>query len=568
LTINLLLCTINLIVQRQNGGTFPLNITSLIAHNRSSLAERYRLGDSEISELFGKHPSHEQHWVERAAQLDESAGNRASLTHVAEALRSYQALLPYYAESALSLEKLAQPGCLTVVGGQQAGLFGGALLIYYKAISVIQTAREAERRLGRPVVPVFWIAGEDHDFDEANHVNIQSAEGGIRRIRIERPEGPRQAVSRTSLTAQQWEAALQDLAVQLPDTEYKQGLLDRLQSHIKDAPSLSLAFARLLADWFGSQGLVLLDADDPSLRALEGPMFRELIERNDELESALKVGEGDVLRRGFKLQAETAAGSANLFLHHEQGRLLLHKEKDSFIDRKGNVSCTREQLLELTEQGSEQLSTNALTRPLMQDYVLPVLAAVLGPSELAYWGILGPAFRTFGLSMPLLIPRQSFTYLETNITKLLDKYSISYEQAIHDWEAQRAAWLNEQDEWNLEEQFKHIKQQFQDLYRPIMGTVSSLQPGLAQLTERNRDKIMEQITYLESKSMDAIAKQHEASLRQWDRIHQSLIPLDKPQERVYGTIHFWNRYGPEWLALWAEVPYDMTGGQRVVEGLS
>ncbi|WP_217598098.1 bacillithiol biosynthesis BshC, partial [Cohnella sp. GbtcB17] len=84
-------------------------------------------------------------------------------------------------------------------------------------------------------------------------------------IRIERPDGPRLAVSRTSLTAQQWDAALQELASQLPDTEFKPALLERLQSHITDTPSLSLAFARLLADWFGSQGLVLLDADDPNL---------------------------------------------------------------------------------------------------------------------------------------------------------------------------------------------------------------------------------------------------------------------------------------------------------------
>lgn len=545
-----------------------MNIISIAETNPTSLAERYRLGDSVVSELFGKHPSNDENWAERAAFLDQTTGSRASLKRVSEALRSYQALLPAYPESALSLEKLDQPNSLVIVGGQQAGLFGGALLIFYKALSVIQAAREAERKLGRPVVPLFWIAGEDHDFDEANHVNIQSSEGGIRRVRIERPEGPRLAVSRTRLSGEQWDAALQELAAQLPDTEFKQGLLERLQSHVKDSPSLSLAFARLLADWFGSQGLVLLDADDPNLRALEGPMFRELIVRNDKLEAALKQGEQHVLSRGFKLQAETTDGSANLFLHHEQGRLLLHKDKESFIDRKGNVSYTCEQMLELTESTPDRLSTNALTRPLMQDYLLPVLGAVLGPSELAYWGILGQAFEEFGLSMPILIPRQSFIYLEANIAKLLDKYALSVEEAMSDLDQRRADWLGKQDEWNIEEQFEQAKSQFKQLYAPIMDTVSSVQPGLASLAVSNRDKILEQITYLESRSIDAIAKQHEASLRQWDRIRLSFSPLDKPQERVYGTVHFLNRYGPDWLALWADVPYETTGGNRLVEGLT
>ncbi|WP_256760228.1 bacillithiol biosynthesis cysteine-adding enzyme BshC [Cohnella sp. WQ 127256] len=545
-----------------------MNISSLKDSNPSSLAERYRFGDSEVNELFGKHPSHDASWLDRAVHLDKTVEDRADMKQVAAVLRKYQAKLPNYEEAQKSLHKLEQSNCLVVVGGQQAGLFGGALLIFYKALSVIQTARDAEKRLGRPVVPLFWIAGEDHDYDEANHVNIQAAEGGIRRIRIERPEGPRLAVSRTPLTSQQWDLALQELAAQLPDTEFKPALLERLQSHVTDAPTLSLAFARLLADWFGNQGLVLLDADDPDLRELEAPMFRELTVRNDDLEAALKIGEDQVLSRGFKLQAEVTPGSANLFLHHEQGRLLLHKDKDNFVDRRGHVSMSHQQMLDLMAKSPDCLSTNALTRPLMQDYILPVLAAVLGPSELAYWGILSPAFKEFGMSMPLLIPRQSFVYLESNITKLLDKYSLTVEQVLTDWESQRAEWLGKQDEWHLDEQFELVRKQFTELYEPVMNTVSSLKPGLATMAQRNLEKILEQMTFLESRSMDAISKQHEASLRQWDRIQLSLSPMAKPQERVYGTIHFLNRYGREWLALWADVPYVVTGGQRLVEGLT
>jgi len=544
-----------------------LNITSFNESDSSSLAERYRLGDSQVCELFGSHPSRERAWTDRAAWLDANVNNRASLKQIAGVVRKYHRGLPSSKETENSLAKLEQENCLVVVGGQQAGLFGGALLIYYKALSVIQAAREAERRLSRPVVPLFWIAGEDHDFDEANHVNVQVASGEVRRVRIERPDGPRLAVTRTPITEEQWAAALQDLAEQLPDTEFKPRLLERLQSHVADAPSLSLAFARLLADWFGDMGLVLLDADDPELRALEGPMFRELMLRNDDLAAALKTGESLVSEMGFKLQAETTPGSANLFLHHEQGRLLLHKDKDSFTDRRGNVSYTCGEMLDLTATRPDLLSTNALTRPLMQDFVLPVLAAVLGPSEIAYWGILGPAFREFGMSMPILLPRQSFTYIEPAVVKLLNKYSLTVEEAIVDWESRRAEWLGKQDEWRLEERFRDVQERFRELYAPLMDIVSKVHPGMAGLAVSNRDKILEQIAYLETRSTDAIAKRHEASLRQWDRIRQSLSPLDKPQERLYGTVHFWNRYGPDWLKLWREVPFDEQGGHRLVEGM-
>jgi bacillithiol biosynthesis cysteine-adding enzyme BshC len=518
--------------------------------------------------LFGAHPLREEDWLRRAQWLDRCDAPRASRVEVAKALRRYHEAAGMHPEVSRSLERLERSDCLVVVGGQQAGLFGGALLIYYKAWTVIQTARMAERRLGRPVVPVFWIAGEDHDFDEANHVFVQAEDGSPRRVRLQRPAGPRLAVSRTVLGPDDWERALEELAGTLPDTEFKADLIGRLRGHLSDSPTLSLAFARLLAEWFGADGLVLLDADDPQLRRIESPMFRALIERNAELEQALAAGERAVEALGLPLQAETAPGSANLFLHHDSGRLLLSREEDRFFDRKGAISLSRQELLRMTEEQPDRLSTNALTRPLMQDFLLPVLAAVLGPSELAYWGILGPAFEAYGFRMPVLVPRSAYTYVEPSIRKLLDKYSLSPEQAMAEWEARRAAWLSAQDQWDLESMFRKAKEQFVNLYAPVIETVSALQPGMAKLSESNRDRILEQIAYLENRSKDALASRHEASLKQWERIRSSLTPGGKPQERVYGTIHFWNRYGPDWLALWRDVPAEVGGSHRLVEGFS
>ncbi|MDB4866825.1 MAG: bshC [Cohnella sp.] len=547
------------------GGNGPLKVISLHEPILPSLAERYRRQDPQITALFGGHPLREEDWRKRAGWLDRESPIRADRAQVVGALKAYQNKLSMHPAVKRSLDLLAKPDSLVVVGGQQAGLFGGALLIFYKALTVIQTARHAEQMLARPVVPVFWIAGEDHDFDEANHVHVQTADGNVRRIRIDRPDGSRLAVSRTRLTPAHWESALAELEANLPDTEFKPGLLDSLRSHTADSPTLSLAFSRLLAGWFGPEGLVLLDADDPELRAAEGAMFRELIDRNDELEEALGRGEKSVTGLGLPLQAETAPGSANLFLHHEEGRLLLYKENGRFVDRKGYVSLDRDELLALTEQSPDRLSTNALTRPLMQDFLFPVVATVLGPSELAYWGVLGPAFQTVGLGMPLLVPRQSFTYVEHQVSKLLDKFALSPEQAMAEWEERKAQWLSAQDQWDLEGKFRTAREQFLTLYAPVMETVSAFQPGLAKLSESNRDKILEQIAYLETRSLDALSKQHEASLRQWDRIHSSLTPGGKDQERVYGTLHFWNRYGPDWLVGWKDIPYDGSGGFRLVE---
>lgn len=503
--------------------------------------------------------------------MDAASALRADRGGVVEALRRYQARLPAHSEAGASLDRLADPRALVVTGGQQAGLFGGAMLIFYKALSVIRTARHAERLLGRPVVPVFWIAGEDHDFDEAGEVYVESGAAGVGRIRLERPPGPRRAVSRTPLDDALWQRALKELARQLPDSAFKPALLARLVEHAADAPTLTLAFARLLADWFGGQGLVLLDADDPTLRACEGPMFRRLIEGNSRLEEALQAGERAVAARGFPLQAESAAACANLFVHHEQGRLLLYRRGDRYADRRGAAAYGGGELLELADRAPELLSTNALSRPLMQEYALPVLAAVLGPSELAYWASLGPAFSAFGMQMPLLVPRQSFTYVEPGVGKLLERFGLAPERAIAEWESRKAEWLRMQsagDETELNRRFRETKRQMTELYEALVAAVAAGEPGLTGLAERNRDIIAGQLAFLELRVRQAADKRHESSLAMWDRIGRSLCPLGKPQERIYGAVHFWNRYGPEWLKMWLDVPYEPSGGHWLVKGFA
>ncbi|MCC3372845.1 bacillithiol biosynthesis cysteine-adding enzyme BshC [Cohnella sp. REN36] len=550
-----------------------MNVYPLQGLSAPSLAEQYRSGDTGTRRLFGAHPGEIADWRRRAEDLDGLADRRADRKALGAALRTYQALLSPHDRALESISLLERDGTLAVVGGQQAGLFGGALLIVYKALTVVQTARHAERLLGRPVVPVFWIAGEDHDFDEANHVYVEGnpifageADGQSMRLRLDRPEGPRHAVSRTSLSASDWDVAVSALARALPDTEFKPALLRQISRHLEDAPTLTLAFARLLSDWFGRDGLILLDSDDPALRRLESPMFREMVDRNEAISAAIAEGEERVKALGYPLQAESSPEIANLFLHLEQGRTLLYRREEGFQDRRGEVSIDRDELLRWTEESPERFSNNALTRPLMQEYLLPVLATVLGPAEIAYWGVLGPSFELFGLRLPLLVPRQSFTYLEPSIAKLLAKYKLTAEELILQGDARKAEWLAAQDRWDLEAKFASVREAFDRLYAPLLETVSAVQPGMDRLGERNRSKILEQIAYLEQQTTGALAKRHEDALRQWDRMMGSLWPQGKPQERVLGGIHFANRYGPGWLDSLREVPFDVTGGHRLLEG--
>ncbi|QAY68312.1 bacillithiol biosynthesis cysteine-adding enzyme BshC [Paenibacillus protaetiae] len=522
--------------------------------------------DSNVDSLYGYHPERDEDWSRRLKRLQDHPGSRADASDVAKVLRTYNEKHHAHPNAMLAIKSIAE-GAPVIVGGQQAGLWTGPIMVIHKAITIIQAARFASQKLGTAVVPVFWIAGEDHDWDEANHAYVMAADQSLRKLTVQRPEGPRTAVSRTVLDESSWAAALEELEQSLPHSEFKEGMLQQLKQAAEGANTLSDSFARILGYLFGEQGLVLIDADDAGLRKLESPMFTRLIERNDELEQAYAGTAEQMKQLGYPLQADVVAGSANLFVFQQDNgneRTLLHKRDGLFQDRKGVVSWTKEELLALAADRPEQLSNNVLTRPLMQDYVFPVLATVLGPGEIAYWGTTGEAFRTLGMEMPIILPRLSFTLVEGTIDKHMAKYELSFEDVVKRFDERKEAWLKEQDQLSIEEKFAAAKQAFNDLYEPIVSLAASVQQGLAKLGETNRQKIVEQIEYLESKTKDAFSKQYEASIRQLDRIYSTLCPEGKPQERVVNCTVYWNRFGQDIIGKLLELPFDRSGTHRIV----
>ncbi|MWC27453.1 bacillithiol biosynthesis cysteine-adding enzyme BshC [Paenibacillus sp. MMS18-CY102] len=536
------------------------------------LSEAYgKRTDSRLDSLLHSgHPSVKQAWLARAERLDQSAGMRVPASNAAEALRSYNARIGMSPETESQLDVIEQ-GAYVVVGGQQAGLWTGPLLVIHKAVTVISAAKHASSILGKPVVPVFWIAGEDHDWDEANHIAV-SSEQGVRKLAVARPEGPRTSVSRTALGLEAWEAAISDLEGQLSGSEFKEPMLEKLRSWIGEGVTLSDVFARILAWLFGKEGLVLLEADDAALRRVESPMFRRMLSDNDALEAAYAEAGKQVQALGYSTQAAAVPGCANLFLFRPESqgagqagdRVLLYKRDGGFTDKKGEAFWSSDELLALAESNPEQFSNNVLTRPIMQDYVLPVLGAVLGPGEIAYWAQTGEAFRRCGMEMPILVPRMSFTLVEGTVAKHMDKYGLTFEDVAVRFEERKQAWLAEQDRFDIANRFAEVKREFTALYEPVVELAAEVQAGLKALGTTNMNKIVEQIAFLEARTTDAFRKSNEASIRHWDRIGAALWPAGKPQERVLNMTAYWNRYGSSWLEKLLELPYDPNGGHRIV----
>ncbi|MDO3409202.1 bacillithiol biosynthesis cysteine-adding enzyme BshC [Saccharibacillus sp. CPCC 101409] len=501
----------------------------------------------------------------RADWLDSAERPRADRRALFGVLEAYNGKYNAHPAVKESLERLKDERTLVVAGGQQSGLFTGSLLVVYKAATIIHAAREASRRLEREVVPVFWIAGEDHDWDEADHTYVLTPELDVRRLRMEAWHDGKSSVSEIAVSPERWEEAVAELESLLPDTEFKGEVLEMLWSELPDSVSLSAGFARLIGRLFGRYGLILVDSADPALRAVEQPMFRQLIERNDEFESAYLTAARRIEDSGYEQQAQAVEGGANLFYVHEGQRLLLFKQDGKFADRRGTVILTKEELLERLERCPECFSNNVLTRPLMQDYLFPVLSAVLGLGEVAYWAGTLDGFKAAGMQMPILQPRMSFTLLEPPVRKHMEHYGLSFDDVMERFDERREAWLAEQDKLGMDDRFEAAKAEFERLYAPVIERLGELQPGLTRLGETNRSKIIDQISFLQGKTKQTIERQNEAELRRWERIVKTLFPLDRPQERVYTVFYVLNRCGLEWIEELMAIEPDLTGGHRIVE---
>ncbi|MEK8215629.1 MULTISPECIES: bacillithiol biosynthesis cysteine-adding enzyme BshC [unclassified Paenibacillus] len=530
----------------------------------SALARDYIERYEQVSNLYGGDFRDEEGRRRRAEWLDGSEQARADRADVAACLRSYNAVHNPHEAVQASLALLEQPGTLVVTGGQQSGLFTGPLFVVYKALTTIQAAKEAAVQLGRPVVPLFWIAGEDHDWDEVNHTFVLNRTGEITRIKLDKAEGPRSSVSDIKVEESGWEQVIAELDGLLQESEFKPQIMEFIRESSRMAGSMSDAFAKLIGSLFGKFGLILLDSADPQLRRLEKPFFAKLIERNDELEAAYKQSAMRIVEGGYELQADVTSGNANLFYIHEGARLLLHKADGRYTDRKGVVSFSPEELLAVLEDHPERFSNNVLTRPLMQDYVLPVLATVLGQGELAYWAIPRNAFEVVSGQMPLILPRMSFTVIEGTLHKHMNKYSLSFADVRQGLEQKRKEWITAQDELELGRRFEETKEAFSVMYEPLIEQLGTIQAGLLKLGNNNKEKILDQIAFLQGKAQDAMEKQNEAALRQWERIELSLMPLGKPQERVYNMMYYLNRYGPAWLDELMTIPADFSGTHRII----
>ncbi len=424
-----------------------------------------------------------------------------------------------------NIERLRDPESVTVITGQQLGLFGGPLFTVYKALTAVKLAEQMEVQTGRPVVPVFWLADEDHDFAEVHATTLPNRAEPVRVAYDDgqAPDANRGPVGRIVLGAE-IAATVDQLFAAFPQAP------DWVRDVWKPGELWRDAFAHTLRKLTEGNGLVFVSGDDNRLKRIAAPIFAREIEHWSETVSQHVTVSSELENNGFHTQVKP--GEVNLFMFNEGQRLQIDPEGDGFVLRGTEVRFTKKELLDELKAHPEQFSPNVVLRPLMQDTLFPTAAYVGGPGEIAYFAQLKPVYDAFGVPMPAIYPRASLTLISEKLQRFLDEYGIDLPDLRKNINELHRRLALERSDAGLDGQFEDAAKQARNLIASLKPTATAVDSSLDKAVGAAQARIEKALTRLEKKTIRAEKRNQHVILERLERLVGELMPGGVPQERV------------------------------------
>ncbi len=517
--------------------------TAIVSGNR--LVDDYARAEPALAPFFPGHPFDPGAYRRKAEEVRGRFPTEA-LRHMATAVR------PSNDQAAARLEQIAGGTGFFVTTGQQPGLFTGPLYTIYKALSAVALARTLERLLNVPVLPLFWIASDDHDWEEASHTHLLDTENALRRLEMAPPPGdaqpamgriPLRAPGRSGLV----ETALDELANVLPASEFTPALLERIRHAYQDG-SVADAFSRALMGVLSPFTLGFVDAADPVVRELAVPVLRRELQDGTAGEAALMRQTERLEAAGYGVQVPVLAGAANVFLEDEEhGRERLVRDGGAWVLRRSRRRLTDASMMELLESDPQRFSPNVVLRPVVESAVFPTLAYVGGPGEVRYLAQTGCLFAAHAVGMPLVFPRFSVTLVETKVERVLERFGLEPSSFERPTQELVADVVREEVPTEVQEAVSALRRRIQEGYEAVYEAAREIDPTLKGPIQHARGESFKGVADVERKIRQHLKMRSENELEQLEKAAANLAPLGKPQERVLNVHHYLARYGPELL---------------------
>ncbi len=438
------------------------------------------------------------------------------------------------------LDALAAGGAAAVLTGQQAGLWLGPLYTFYKAAHAVALARWLSAEQGRPVVPIFWVASEDHDFAEAAVCGLPGAGAEALLVRLASDEAGPVPMAYRAL-GPEIDRANRALRCELDGLPHAGEVLALFEAHYRPDATWSGAFSAVLAELFAGEGLLVVDPREPGILTAAAPIHRRAFDDAPRLSEALAARAAQLEAAGFDAPVHVRPGAPLSFLHPDgpegpRYRVAPCDGGYALVGGPGRV-IDRGTVRRWLAEAPWRFSSSALLRPLVQDTLLPTAATVGGPGELAYLAETTPLYEAFERPMPLLAPRARFRVVSARERRICAALGLSPDDATRS----RAELLKMvgghtrpeglPDPDGIEERLlAAVSAELADL----RAAGEALDGGLAKMAVRSGAALKKRIHRLANRYRRALATRDVETTARLDRLVGALAPGGAPQERVLG----------------------------------
>jgi bacillithiol biosynthesis cysteine-adding enzyme BshC len=447
-----------------------------------------------------------------------------------------------------NLLRLEGKNTLAVVTGQQLGILGGPLYTFYKIVTAIKLCNNLNERYDDfYFVPLFWLEGDDHDFEEVKSINIIDENNNLKKISYEDeiPEEENKGSVGFLKLNSDINRFFDELGTELRDTEFKNDIITKLRSFYAEGRTFKDAFRDLIFWLFDDYGLLIFDPQDAEVKKLLVPVFKKEI-RDFRIHSERLVNISAKLEEEYHAQVKVRP--INLFYHTDEGRYLIEPVENDFRLRRKRRKFTFDELQDAIDREPERFSPNVLLRPICQDYLLPTAFYIGGPSEISYFAQVTPLYNIYQIEPPILYPRSSATLIEKNIALLLEKYNLNLDDIFTESEKLKNRIIEIISPNSLDDIFSHTSNEIELIYDKLKERLFEFDKTIADASTKYRQKTIHYLDELKGKAIDAQKKKHEVTLRQIDKLSTALYPASNLQERELNFVYFAYKYGPDFIS--------------------
>ena len=475
-----------------------------------------------VSRFYAHNPADPASYAKAAREITYPTERRAELVSVLRARNGDSA----------SLDLLERPETVAVVTGQQVGLFSGPAYSIYKALTAARLAEQLNAR-GIPAVPIFWLATEDHDFAEVNHTYVFGPDHRPVKLSVDGNSGAERPVGTIAVVDPPVDR-LREIFAAFPFGEEVAGMV---AESYREGVTFGAAFQSLLQRLLAKRGLLFIDPLDAGVRRLAAPLLREALREGPRLNSKLQERGRELDAAGYHAQVHVEAKTSLVFLLDGDRRITLRRQNGDYASKDRQYSIA--ELMDL----AEHLSPNALLRPVVQDYILPTVAYVGGPAELAYMAQSQTLYEDLLHRMPVMLARSGFTLLDSRTAKVMNRFGLTAPKLFRGEDAVREAIAQKLVPETLLNEFEKIQTATARSLDELRAALNAFDPTLGAAADKSRVKVLYQLSKLERKAArEALIRDHRAT-EDARYISDLVFPEKHLQERFYSILPFVAKHG-------------------------